>query len=119
MRHELLPLLDAIAERDVAAVLARQADLLRADAELLDELAADARPHRRRGARRRAAAARRAGRAPLAADRRRSSTRPTPPTVERVLAVARGEAVACEVGGGRRVASAPRSGWSPCPERPW
>ena len=38
VRHELLPLLDAIAERDVAGVLARQADHLRADADLLDEL---------------------------------------------------------------------------------
>jgi tRNA(Ile)-lysidine synthase len=39
VRHELLPLLDAIAERDVAALVARQADLLRDDAALLDELA--------------------------------------------------------------------------------
>ena len=40
VRHELLPLLDAIAERDVAALLARQAALLADDAALLDELAA-------------------------------------------------------------------------------
>ena len=40
VRHELLPLLDAIAERDVVPVLARQADLARADTSLLDELAA-------------------------------------------------------------------------------
>src|SRR5262249_14172920 len=39
-RHALLPLLDAIAERDVAALLARQADTLRGEAELLDALAA-------------------------------------------------------------------------------
>src|SRR5439155_2730527 len=40
VRHELLPLVDAIAERDVAAVLARQAELVRADVDLPDELAA-------------------------------------------------------------------------------
>ncbi|OWY60543.1 tRNA lysidine(34) synthetase TilS, partial [cyanobacterium TDX16] len=39
LRHELLPLLDRLAERDLAPVLARQADLLRDDAALLDELA--------------------------------------------------------------------------------
>lgn len=39
VRHELLPLLDAIAGRDVAALLARQADCLRDEADLLDELA--------------------------------------------------------------------------------
>ena len=79
VRHELLPLLDAIAERDVAAVLARQADHLRADADLLDELSRVARPHRRPGARRGAAAAGGASRAPLAARPGLSSTRPTPP----------------------------------------
>ncbi len=40
VRHELLPLLDEIAQRDVAAILARQAPLLRDEAELLDGLAA-------------------------------------------------------------------------------
>ncbi len=40
VRHELLPLIDDIAERDVVPILARQADLLRDEADLLDELAA-------------------------------------------------------------------------------
>ena len=40
VRHELLPFLDELAERDVAALLARQADVLREDAALLDALAA-------------------------------------------------------------------------------
>ena len=48
IRHEVLPALDDIAERDVGALLARQADLLRDDADLLDTLAARARPDRRR-----------------------------------------------------------------------
>src|SRR5438552_2160484 len=39
VRHGLVPLLDDIAARDVAAVLARQAGLLADDADALDELA--------------------------------------------------------------------------------
>jgi tRNA(Ile)-lysidine synthase len=103
VRHELMPLLDDIAERDVAAVLARSAEVLRADAQLLAELA---RPLDPTDARALAAApeplARRAIRAWL-----RTGPEQHPPdaaSVARVLAVARGEAVACEVGGGRRVA---------------
>jgi tRNA(Ile)-lysidine synthase len=102
VRHELLPLLDAIAERDVAAVLARQADLLGADAALLDELAAGLDPTD--------ATALATAPHPLArrAVRRwlRTGLEQHPPdaaTVERVLTVARGEAVACDVGGGRSV----------------
>jgi tRNA(Ile)-lysidine synthase len=102
VRHELLPLLDAIAERDVAALLARQSDHLRADAALLDELAQALDPT---DARALAAAP-----APLAARAVRRWLRegpelhpPDAAAVARVLAVARGEAVACEVGGGRVV----------------
>ena len=102
VRHELLPLLDAIAERDVADVLARQADHLRADADLLDELSRSLDPT---DARALAAAP-----LPLAARavRRWLRTGPErhPPdaaTVARVLAVARGEATGCEVGGGLAV----------------
>lgn len=102
VRHELLPLLDEIAERDVAAVLARQAEILRADAALLDALASALDPT---DAKQIAAApeplARRAIR-----DWLRAGAEQHPPdaaTVERVLAVARGAAVACEVGGGRSV----------------
>ncbi len=36
IRHEVMPALDDIAERDVGALIARQADLLRDDADLLD-----------------------------------------------------------------------------------
>jgi tRNA(Ile)-lysidine synthase len=111
VRHELIPLLDAIAERDVVAVLARQADLVRDDARLLDELAAALDPSDARAV---AAApvplARRALRAWL-----RTAGGPGGPggperhpppaaAVDRVLAVARGEAVACELPGGWRVA---------------
>jgi len=99
VRHELLPLLDELAERDVAALLARQADLLRDDADLLDELAAVLDPT---DARALAAAPPALGRRAV----RRWLTDGKPPpaaTVERVLAVARGEARATEVGGGRSV----------------
>lgn len=102
VRHELLPMLDAIAERDVAPVLARQAELLRADAVLLDALAAELDP----------TDARALSAAPLPLARRavrdwlRAGDEQHPPdaaTVERVLGVARNEARACEVGGGRSV----------------
>jgi tRNA(Ile)-lysidine synthase len=86
----------------VAAVLARQAAGLRDDGQLLDELALAIDP----------TDARRLAAAPVALARRairrwlRSGAELHPPdtaTVERVLAVARGEAVACEVGQGRTV----------------
>jgi tRNA(Ile)-lysidine synthase len=102
VRHELVPLVDAIAERDVSPVLARQAELLRDDAELLDVLALEIDPTD--------AAALAAAPAPLArrAVRRwlRSGPEAHPPdaaTIERVLAVARLERVAGDVGGGREV----------------
>jgi len=102
VRHELLPLLDAIAERDVAAVLARQADSLRTDAELLERLSLGLDPTD--------AMALAAAPGPLAARavRRwlRSGDEQHPPdaaTVARVLSVARGEAIACDVGAGRQV----------------
>jgi tRNA(Ile)-lysidine synthase len=102
VRHELLPLLDAIAERDVVPVLARQADLLRDDAALLDELAAHLDPTDAAAlAAAPPALARRAVRRWL-----REGAEQHPPdraTVDRVLAVAGGASVACEVGGGRSV----------------
>jgi tRNA(Ile)-lysidine synthase len=99
VRAELLPLLDDIAGRDVAPVLARQAGVVRSEGALLDALAADLDPTNAG-----ALAA-----APVALARRalrRWLVRDHPPdlaTVDRVLAVARGEAKAAEVGGGRRV----------------
>jgi tRNA(Ile)-lysidine synthase len=99
VRTELLPLLDAIAERDVAAIIARQAALLRDDAALLDELAAVLDPTD--------AAALAA--APQALARRAirrwlgGAHPPDAATVERVLAVAAKEVRGCDVGAGRRV----------------
>jgi hypoxanthine phosphoribosyltransferase len=106
VRRELLPMLDDVAARDVVPVLARQADLLRDDAQLLGELAAALDPTDGRAlAAAPPALARRAVRRWL----REAAGGPEqhPPdaaAVERVLAVARSEAVACEVGGGGRVA---------------
>lgn len=102
VRHDVLPLLDAVAERDVAALLSRSAGLLAEDADLLADLAARLDP---RDVRALADApgplARRALRQWLTTDRP-----PYPPdaaTVERVLAVVRGRWRSTEVGGGRRV----------------
>jgi tRNA(Ile)-lysidine synthase len=103
IRRELLPLLDDIAERDVSAVLARQADVLRADADLLEHLAGSLDPTDAKAlAAAPTALATRAVRRWL----RRGDEQhpPDAATVERVLSVARGEAIACEVGDGRRVA---------------
>ena len=44
IRHEVMPALDDVAARDVGALLARQADLLRDDADLLDALALELDP---------------------------------------------------------------------------
>jgi tRNA(Ile)-lysidine synthase len=101
VRHELIPLLDAIAERDVAAVLARQASLLADDAAYLDDLAAELDP----------VDARALAVAPLPLARRavRRWLRgvaggpechpPDAAAVDRVLQVARGEVRATEVSG--------------------
>lgn len=102
VRHELLPLAAEIAERDLVPVLSRQAELLRDDAELLDVLALAVDPTD--------AAALAEAPMPLArrAVRRwlRAGAEAHPPdnaTVDRVLAVARKERAACDVGGGREV----------------
>jgi tRNA(Ile)-lysidine synthase len=101
VRHELLPLLDAIAERDVVAILARQAPLLRDEAELLDGLAAVLDPTDALAlAAAPVALARRAVRRWLTAG---CDHPPDGATVDRVLAVARGEMRAADVGAGRRV----------------
>lgn len=100
IRHDLLPLAAEIAERDPAPLIARTADLLRVDDDFLEMLAADidvtdaqalsSAP---------APLARRAVRRWLALD----GYPPDAHAVARVLAVAGGEAIACEVSGGRRV----------------
>jgi tRNA(Ile)-lysidine synthase len=99
VRHELLPLMSAIAGRDVVPLLARQAGLLRSEADLLDVLAAGIDQ----------TDARAVASAPLPLARRalrsflRDDHPPTSAEVERVLQVARLESRACEVAGGRRV----------------
>lgn len=103
VRHELVPLLADIAERDPAPVLVRQAGVFRSVADLLEDLALDLDPT---DAKALAAAAR-----PVAAVAVRRWLRTVgdghPPdlaAVERVLDVARGQRRATEVAGGRRVA---------------
>lgn len=99
VRHELLPLIADISRRDPVPVLVRNADLLRDDDDLLEELASALDPT---DAKALAAApvplARRAVRQWLAD--------PLPPdlaTVDRVLAVARGDVPGCDVGRGRQI----------------
>jgi tRNA(Ile)-lysidine synthase len=99
VRARVLPLLDHVAGRDVAPLLARTAALAAADADLLAALAAELDPT---DAGALAAAppplARRAVRAWLT-----GAYPPDAATVERVLAVARGEVRGTEVAGGRQV----------------
>lgn len=99
VRHELLPLMAAISQRDPVPVLVRQADIARADADLLDELATEIDPRDARSlANAPIALARRAVRRWLSGDHP-----PDAATVERVLAVARGETAATDVGEGQSV----------------
>ncbi len=99
VRHELLPLMDALARRDLVPVLTRQAGVARDEADLLDELAAAIDPTDARAlAASLPALARRAVRLWLSGEHP-----PDLATVERVLAVARGDAVGTDIGGGVRV----------------
>jgi tRNA(Ile)-lysidine synthase len=104
VRHELLPMLGRGAERDLVPVLARQADLLRDESELLDELAdallTEADPV--------APSTRVLRQAPVALRRRalRRWLGPPPPSadeIERVMEIVQGRVVAAELAGGRRV----------------
>jgi tRNA(Ile)-lysidine synthase len=98
VRAELLPLLESIAERDVVPVLVRQASVLRDEAAFLGSLAAELDPTDAVAlAEAPPALARRAVRRWLGGEHPVDLA-----TVERVLAVARGEAQATDVGGGRR-----------------
>ncbi|MCD9624651.1 tRNA lysidine(34) synthetase TilS [Rhabdothermincola salaria] len=108
VRHELLPLMADIGGRDPVPLLARQADVLRTVADHLGDEAAGVDPTD-------AVALRRAP-VPVAVEALRRWLRTTsaeghPPdaaTVERVMAVARGENRATDVGGGWRVARTQR-----------
>jgi len=101
IRHELIPLLEAIADRDIAPILTRTAGLLRADDELLESLSTSIDPTD-------AVALREAPQALATRAVRRWLTRggypPDAAAVARVLAVAARETVACEVSGGIRIA---------------
>jgi tRNA(Ile)-lysidine synthase len=104
VRHEILPLLDDVAGRDVVPLLARHAELAARDVEFLDALAAALDPTD--------AVALAAAPVPLARRAVRAWLRPLggieqhPPdlaTVDRVLDVARGRSLATDIGDGRRV----------------
>lgn len=103
VRHELLPLLDDIAGRDVVEILARSAALHGQVAALLDELATGVDPN--------SAGSLAAAPRPVAAHAIRrwlraetgASHPPDSAAIDRVLAVAAGRHTACELPGGWRV----------------
>jgi tRNA(Ile)-lysidine synthase len=104
VRAEILPLLADVAERDVVPVLARQAPLLR---EAADHLRAGADQLDATDGRAVAAAPTAVARVALREWLRASDPDRHPPdaaTIDRVMEVARGERLATDVGGGRRVA---------------
>jgi len=102
VRHDVLPLLEAIAGRDLVPVLARQSDVLREESEYLDELAAAAWPGETG-----ASTADLRSLPPVLARRAVRGWLGAPPPsraeVERVLDVARGVTRATELAGGRVV----------------
>jgi tRNA(Ile)-lysidine synthase len=99
IRQQILPLLNEAAHRDLTPILSRQAALMADDSALLDELAAEIDP----------TDAKAVSAAPVALARRAirkwlsGAHPPDAASVERVLAVARGEVVACELPGGFRI----------------
>lgn len=99
IRLELLPLMADISSRDPVPLLWRSAEVLRQDNDLLDELASALDPTDAKAL---------AG-APLPLARRairRWLADPYPPdlaTTERILAVARGEVLACDIGRNREI----------------
>jgi tRNA(Ile)-lysidine synthase len=99
IRNELIPLMDDISQRDVSPLLVRTADLLRQDDDLLNELALAIDP----------TDAKALALAPLPLAHRalrRWLSDPYPPdlaTLNRVLLVAKGEVVACDIGENRQI----------------
>lgn len=108
IRSEVLPLLDDVAGRDVAPLIARLAVLAGEDLEVLEGMASQVDPTSTESLRAVSTPlARRAVRGWLRWDPAAFDAEAHPPSlaeVERVLAVARGRYQACEVSGGRRVA---------------
>jgi tRNA(Ile)-lysidine synthase len=99
VRTELIPLLNDIASRDVVPILHRQAELFRAEDDLLDALASSIDPTSALAlAEAPVALARRAVRRWLSLDHP-----PDLATVDRVLDVARGLNPGCDIGGNRQV----------------
>jgi len=99
VRHELLPLMAELSQRDPVPVLARQAVLAGHESDFLDIAALAIDPtDARQVASAPAVLARRAVRRWLTVEHP-----PDAASVERVLAVARGEALGTDVGAGRRV----------------
>jgi tRNA(Ile)-lysidine synthase len=102
IRHEVLPLLERGAGRDLTPLLTRQADVFRAESDFLDALARAAWP----GESGTGACDLAALPDPLARRAVRCWLGPPPPAldeVDAVLAVARGERRAVDLAGGRRV----------------
>ena len=96
VRLDLIPLMNSIAQRDVVPLISRQADSLRADADLLHASALALDPTDAKAlAAAPVAVARRALRVWLTVEHP-----PDAAAIERVLAVARGEATGADVGGG-------------------
>lgn len=99
IRQQILPVLNEAAHRDLTPILSRQAALMADDANFLDELAAEIDP----------TDAKALASAPVALARRAirrwlsGNHPPDAASVERVLAVARGEVIACELPGGFRI----------------
>ena len=99
IRHELLPAMNDLSHRDVVPLLVRTADILRADDDLLNELALAIDP----------TDAKALAVAPLPLAHRalrRWLADPYPPdlaTLDRVLQVAKGEVLACDIGENRQI----------------
>lgn len=99
IRLELLPLMADISSRDPVPLLRRSAEVLRQDNDFLDELASALDP----------TDAKALAEAPLPLARRAIRhwlSDPYPPdlaTIERILAVARGDVLACDIGQSREI----------------
>jgi tRNA(Ile)-lysidine synthase len=103
IRHEALPLLAEIAGRDLVPILDRQADVFSSVADFLKSEAAELDPTDSRALREAPEAV---AHVALREWLREGTTERHPPdaaTIERVMAVVRGESIATDVGGNRRV----------------